>query len=82
MSLARLIATGSPVTFIPGYGLQRYTNGGQTIRSLLSLAIITGNLGKKAQGLIMPTCRAISTMCRKSPCPIIPIRIMIILSEG
>ncbi|HAM10494.1 MAG TPA: hypothetical protein DDY34_00905 [Bacteroidales bacterium] len=31
-------------------GLQRHTNGGQTIRSILSLAIITGNLGKPGAG--------------------------------
>lgn len=48
--LARLIGEGGPVTFIPGYGLQRYTNGGQTVRAILSLAVITGNLGKEGAG--------------------------------
>ncbi|MGD0581638.1 MAG: molybdopterin-dependent oxidoreductase [Bacteroidales bacterium] len=48
--LAEIIGKGGPVTFIPGYGLQRYTNGGQTIRAILSLAVITGNLGKKGAG--------------------------------
>jgi anaerobic selenocysteine-containing dehydrogenase len=48
--LACIIASGDPVTFLPGYGLQRYTNGGQTIRSILSLAIITGNIGKPGAG--------------------------------
>jgi anaerobic selenocysteine-containing dehydrogenase len=48
--LAHLIGTGGPVTFLPGYGLQRYTNGGQTIRSILSLAVITGNLGRSGTG--------------------------------
>ena len=33
--LAYYIGTGGPVTFLPGYGLQRYSNGGQTIRTIL-----------------------------------------------
>lgn len=48
--LAYIIGKGGPVTFLPGYGLQRHTNGGQTIRSILSLAVITGNIGKKGAG--------------------------------
>jgi len=35
-----------PMTLNPGYGMQRFTNGGQTIRALLALSIITGNIGK------------------------------------
>lgn len=50
IDLARMIGKGYPVTFLPGYGLQRYKNGGQTIRAILSLAIITGNLGKTGTG--------------------------------
>ncbi len=48
--LAVRIATNGPVTFIPGYGLQRYANGGETIRTILSLSIITGNIGKPGSG--------------------------------
>lgn len=48
--LAYYIGTGGPVTFLPGYGLQRYSNGGQTIRAILSLAIITGNIGRPGTG--------------------------------
>ena len=44
--LAELIGSGVPMTLVPGYGLQRYTNGGQTIRSLLAINILTGNLGR------------------------------------
>ncbi len=44
--LADLIAETKPMTIIPGYGMQRYTNGGQTIRCILSLQVITGNIGK------------------------------------
>ncbi len=45
--LAELIGTIKPMTLIAGYGMQRYTNGGQTTRTLLALPIITGNIGKK-----------------------------------
>lgn len=44
--LANYIGTTKPMTLIPGYGMQRYTNGGQTTRCLLALSIITGNIGK------------------------------------
>ncbi|MEA2107671.1 MAG: molybdopterin-dependent oxidoreductase [Bacteroidota bacterium] len=45
--MAQSIGTIKPMTLIPGYGMQRYTNGGQTTRCLLALSIITGNIGKK-----------------------------------
>ena len=45
--MARDIATVKPMTLIPGYGMQRFSNGGQTIRTLLALSILTGNIGKK-----------------------------------
>jgi anaerobic selenocysteine-containing dehydrogenase len=48
--LATLIGNSKPLTIIAGYGIQRYTNGGQTIRALLSLAVITGNIGKPGAG--------------------------------
>lgn len=48
--LAKMIGTEGPVTFLPGYGLQRHANGGQTVRSILSLAVLTGNLGKPGTG--------------------------------
>jgi anaerobic selenocysteine-containing dehydrogenase len=48
--LALMIGEGSPLTIIPGYGLQRHTNGGQTIRSILALSVLTGNIGKPGAG--------------------------------
>lgn len=44
--LAEYIAAIQPMTILPGYGMQRYTNGGQTVRAILSLQVITGNIGK------------------------------------
>ncbi|MEN8186023.1 MAG: molybdopterin-dependent oxidoreductase [Bacteroidota bacterium] len=45
--LAELIGSIKPMTLIAGFGMQRYTNGGQTVRTLLALSVITGNIGKK-----------------------------------
>jgi anaerobic selenocysteine-containing dehydrogenase len=45
--LADLIAATKPMTIIPGYGMQRFSNGGQTMRCILTLSVITGNIGKK-----------------------------------
>jgi len=44
--LAEAIGTIKPMTLAPGLGMQRFTNGGQTIRCLLALNIITANIGK------------------------------------
>ena len=44
--LARMIGNTKPMTLVPGFGMQRYSNGGQTIRCLLALQVITGNIGK------------------------------------
>jgi len=50
VELAHTIGSEGAVTFLPGYGLQRHLNGGQTIRAILSLAILTGNIGKPGSG--------------------------------
>lgn len=44
--LAREMGCIKPMTLMAGYGVQRYTNGGQTTRCLLALSVITGNIGK------------------------------------
>jgi anaerobic selenocysteine-containing dehydrogenase len=46
MRLAWSIGNIKPMTLIPGYGMQRYSNGGQTVRCLLALNVLTGNIGK------------------------------------
>jgi len=44
--LVEIIGSVKPMTLISGYGMQRYSNGGQTVRSLLALSVLTGNIGK------------------------------------
>lgn len=48
--LARRMASIQPMTIVPGFGMQRYTNAGQAMRALLALAVITGNLGRPGGG--------------------------------
>jgi anaerobic selenocysteine-containing dehydrogenase len=48
--LALTAGRSERMTIIAGYGLQRYTNGGQTIRSILSIPVITGMIGKPGCG--------------------------------
>ncbi len=50
--LAEYIGTIDPVTISSGFGMQRYTNSGQTIRALLALLAITGNIGKPGAGWV------------------------------
>jgi len=49
---ADILAASSPVTICPGFGMQRYTNSGQTMRAILSLLAITGNIGKPGAGWV------------------------------
>ncbi len=51
-ALAELIGTVQPVTINAGFGMQRYANGGQTLRALIALLAITGNIGKPGAGWV------------------------------
>jgi anaerobic selenocysteine-containing dehydrogenase len=44
--LAHDVGRVKPMTIAPGYGMQRFSNGGQTIRAILALNVLTGNIGK------------------------------------
>ena len=50
--LAELIGSIKPCTINAGFGMQRYSNSGQTMRALISLLAITGNIGKTGAGWI------------------------------
>ncbi len=49
--LAKTYSLNKPSCIILGYGLQRYENGGNTIRCIDALAAITGNLGISGAGV-------------------------------
>jgi anaerobic selenocysteine-containing dehydrogenase len=50
--LAEYLGTIRPATISPGFGMQRYTNSGQTMRALLALLAITGNIGEPGAGWV------------------------------
>jgi len=50
--LAETIGQLRPVSLCSGFGMQRYTNSGQTMRALIALLAITGNLGQPGAGWI------------------------------
>lgn len=41
-----------PATFTVGFGMQRYTNAGQSLRAMQALLAITGNLGRPGAGWV------------------------------
>jgi anaerobic dimethyl sulfoxide reductase subunit A len=49
-SLAREYAAAKPACLLPGLGLQRTGSGEQTVRGLIALACITGNVGVSGGG--------------------------------
>jgi anaerobic selenocysteine-containing dehydrogenase len=48
--LADLFTAYRPATISAGYGMQRYTNSGQTMRAILALLALTGNFGRPGAG--------------------------------
>lgn len=52
IELSELIGKMKPMTITAGFGMQRYRNSGQTIRAIISLPVITGNIGKKGAGWV------------------------------
>ena len=50
--LAEYFGAIAPATISPGYGMQRFTNSGQTMRAMLAVLAITGNIGRPGAGWI------------------------------
>ncbi|MCL4838268.1 MAG: molybdopterin-dependent oxidoreductase [Thermoanaerobaculia bacterium] len=48
--LARWLGTVAPVTIVPGFGMQRFTNSGQAMRAMLALLAVTGQIGRPGAG--------------------------------
>lgn len=49
-ALARALALEGPATICCGFGMQRYRDSGQTMRAILALLALTGNLGRPGSG--------------------------------
>ena len=50
--LAEMIGSISPLSICAGFGMQRYTNSAQTMRALIALLALTGNIGRPGAGWI------------------------------
>lgn len=50
--LAEEMGRVKPMTLCAGFGMQRYTNAGQSMRAMIALLAITGNLGKPGAGWV------------------------------
>lgn len=50
--LAEAFATVRPAVINCGYGMQRWSNGGQAMRAIMALPAITGNIGRPGGGWI------------------------------
>ncbi len=50
--LAEWFATVRPAVINAGFGMQRYGNSGQTLRAMIALLAITGNIGRPGAGWI------------------------------
>jgi anaerobic selenocysteine-containing dehydrogenase len=48
--VAEEFASADPATIWIGYGMQRHTNGGASVRSIDALCAMTGNIGKEGGG--------------------------------
>lgn len=49
-ALATAMRDSPPVSIVAGFGMQRYTNSGQTMRAILALLAVTGQIGKPGAG--------------------------------
>ncbi len=70
--LAELIGSTPPVTISAGFGMQRYTNSAQTMRSLIALLAITGNLGKPGAGWVYANLQSHIFAKQKDPLALYP----------
>jgi anaerobic selenocysteine-containing dehydrogenase len=70
--LAELIASISPLTICAGFGMQRYTNSAQTMRSLIALLALTGNLGKPGAGWVYANLQSHIFGTEKDPIALYP----------
>ena len=58
LRLAELLGTCRPATINAGFGMQRYANSGQTMRAMIALLALTGNLGKPGAGWVFANLRS------------------------
>lgn len=52
VELAELLGRIKPATICAGFGMQRYTNSGNTMRALIAVVALTGNIGVPGGGWV------------------------------
>ena len=70
--LAELVGTVKPATINAGFGIQRYTNSGQTLRAMIALLALTGNVGRPGAGWIFANLRSPRLAAREGPDRLLP----------
>ena len=71
-TLGRELGTVKPLTICAGFGMQRYSNSGQTMRAILALLAITGNIGKPGAGWVYANLQADIFSAVKDPLDFYP----------
>jgi anaerobic selenocysteine-containing dehydrogenase len=66
-ALALELGTVKPLTLCAGFGMQRYSNAGQTMRALLALPAITGNIGRPGAGWVYANLQSDLSGAAKDP---------------
>lgn len=70
--LAALLGTAHPATIVAGYGMQRYTNSGQTMRAMIALLAVTGQIGRPGAGWMFANLQTQVFDAVKSPLSLYP----------
>jgi anaerobic selenocysteine-containing dehydrogenase len=72
LRLATDLGTIAPATLCAGFGMQRYTNSTQTMRALIALLALTGNLGKPGAGWVYANLQSHIFSATKDPLAFYP----------
>ena len=72
VELAGWLGSIKPVTICAGYGMQRYSNSGQTIRCLIALLALTGNIGAPGAGWVYANLQSAIFAARRDPLALYP----------
>ena len=69
--LADVYGSGRPVATLIGWGLQRHTHGGENVRLINALAVLSGNVGRRGAGsyYIAPSSRHLNLAWKALPGP-------------
>ena len=70
--LAALVGSVAPLTICAGFGMQRFTNSAQTMRALIALLAVTGNIGRPGAGWVYANLQSHIFSTPKDPLALFP----------